>query len=473
MSTTSLAVRVRAAPSPTGYLHIGNLRSIIFNWLFAKHNNGNFLIRIEDTDTKRSKKEYSDSIISTLKWFSIESDEQIVFQSDRFNEYKKVAQKLMSAGLAYPCFCQPKDSGKVILDLESGATNKYNKKCRDKQYNSEDLKRPHAIRFKLPGNTKNITFDDLVVGTVSVNADQLDDFVIIRQDCSPTYNFCVVVDDIFMRITHVIRGQDHISNTPKQILFYNALKCNPPIFAHIPLITGTDCKKLSKRDKETAVEQYKLNGFLPEAIFNYLLRLGWAHKDQEIFSIKEAIEYFKIENVCAKSSIFDPQKLIWLNSIYIKNSSVQSLCESIKMINKEDWEQLTSLWNKKDLLDLIDLYKAKVKTVCEIVDFIKTFANDLPEIDLDMIKKWQTKNTKSLIKQFIEFIRSTNSFTSDNLYKFIQTVCKEKNEKIIAVAQPIRVALTGSTISAGIFELMQILGPQRTLSRLVRLVNIL
>src|SRR5579872_4717355 len=241
-------IRVRFAPSPTGHLHIGGIRTALFNWLFARHTGGKYLLRIEDTDIVRSKQEYLDSQLASLRWLGLEPDEPIVYQLARSHEHIAAAKKLMEQGKAYPCFCPPKDAEQVVHDLDLGIGSKYDGTCRDKTYTIEDLKKPHAIRFKLSHDIDTVEFEDVILGTIKTPADQMDDFIIIRRDGTPIYNFCVVVDDIFMRITHVIRGQDHVSNTPKQVLYYHALGANVPLFAHIPLILGPAGNKLSKRD---------------------------------------------------------------------------------------------------------------------------------------------------------------------------------------------------------------------------------
>ena len=276
-------IRVRFAPSPTGHLHVGSVRVAMFNWLFARHNGGKYLMRVEDTDVARSTKEFLDSQLSSLKWLDLLPDEQIVYQMSRIEEHKKVVENLLQKKLAYPCFCKQVDlQTKRDVAMQLGKKSGYDRTCRNKEYTQEDLKKPHAIRFAIPDDVKFIEFKDLIRGKVRVETEQLDDFVIMRSACPeeqhaasrrgvPTYNFVVVIDDIFQKVSHVIRGEDHISNTPKQILIYNALNATPPVFAHLPLILGPAGNRLSKRDAAVSVQDYRQQGFLNDALFNYLV----------------------------------------------------------------------------------------------------------------------------------------------------------------------------------------------------------
>src|SRR3990167_3029603 len=295
MSSIDSNVRVRFAPSPTGMVHIGNLRTAIFNWLFAKHNKGKFLVRIEDTDLERSEEKYKDVILDVLGWMSFQADEPIVYQSKNIDRHNQVIEDMLKSGKAYKCFCATKkESDDLFL--------KYNGFCKDKQ----DQTGPSVIRFSMPADLPNVLeFEDLVHGKVSMPSDQLDDFIIIRSDASPTYNFAVIVDDHDMAVTHVIRGDDHLTNTYKQILLYKALGFIPPKFAHIPMILNEKGAKLSKRDAVVSVLEYKNLGYLPEALLNYLVRLGWSSGDNEIFSREEIVSLFSLDNVHKSGAAFD------------------------------------------------------------------------------------------------------------------------------------------------------------------------
>ena len=466
-------IRVRFAPSPTGHPHLGNLRSMLFNWLFARHHGGTFLMRIEDTDVARSKPEYVQSILSAMEWMGISSDEPIVYQMARIKEHQRTAYYLVKRGLAYPCFCEPKDAEHVISDLEHGRGSKYPGTCRNKSYTEEDLQRPHAIRFALPEELTTLEYNDLVLGKVAVEANQLDDFVIIRRDGTPVYNFCVVVDDIYMRITHVIRGQDHISNTPKQILFYRALGVVPPAFAHMPLILGQGGVKLSKRDAGTSINEYRTQGFLPEALFNYFVRLGWSHGDQEIFTQHEMIEHFTLDSVGKNGAIFDVKKLQWLNSHYIRSTSAARLRVAINAMDETFLTKLNILWQEHELDRLLDLYKERSTTLIELVHGIISLAQDTQNFDLNLLAKWQTPEMIPLLKLFMQECINTQVFTGQALMEEAKRICEQQGQKLVTLAQPIRLALTGSIASPGVFELLEILGKERALDRIKRMLFML
>jgi len=464
--------RVRFAPSPTGHLHIGSVRTAIFNWLYARHTGGIYSLRVEDTDIIRSKKEYLDSQLESLKWFGLLPDEPVVYQMSRVHEHIKAARELMEKGLAYPCFCEPRDSEKVVSDLEQGVGHKYPGTCRDKAYTKEDLQKPHAIRFKLPQQQK-VEFVDAIRGLISVDVDQLDDFIIIRRDGTPIYNFCVVVDDIFMKITHVIRGEDHISNTPKQILLYDALAVQAPIFAHLPLILGPAGNKLSKRDATVAVEEYRAQGFMVDALFNYLVRLGWAKGDQEIFEKEEIIKDFSIEQVNKKGAIFDLKKLQWLNGVYIRNASFEKLFEAIEQMNKVAAEELKLCWSLDDLKKLFFEYQQRAVSLLDLSQDVIALANDSVSLDLTLINKWKNEKTVRLLNGFKSELYSLKEFDKDILLACANSVCEANQEKLVNLAQPLRLALTGRIQSPGVFELIIILGKENSLKRIQRLIDLL
>ena len=466
-------IRVRFAPSPTGHLHIGGARAAIFNWLFArsKGENAVFVVRIEDTDLERSTQEYVDSIIESIEWLGLNSDEPLVYQSSRVDEYKKVAYELVEKGLAYPCFCQPKDSDEKIKNLEKGISSKYDGTCRDKKFSASDLEKPHAIRFKLPTDKKEISFDDKIRGKITFELDQFDDFVIFRRDGMPTYNFCVVIDDLFMNITHVIRGEDHISNTPKQILIYQAIGKEIPIFAHVPLILGPSGNKLSKRDAAVSVIEYKKNGFLSDALFNYLVRLGWAHGDQEVFSKEEMIKFFTLEKVGKKGAIFDTKKLLWLNGIYIRNLNLKSFEKAASGVNNDKLKELTSVWNADSLGSIFELYKERATTVVELLDNMIEFASEPKDLEIDLIKKWLDEKTKVLLQEFLERSEKVEEYDHKHLMELAKNICNEREEKLVALAQPLRLALTGKISSPGVFGLIEILGGDRTRKRVEALME--
>ncbi|KKQ49653.1 MAG: Glutamate-tRNA ligase [candidate division TM6 bacterium GW2011_GWF2_38_10] len=459
-------IRVRFAPSPTGHLHIGGLRSALFNWLFARHNQGTFVIRIEDTDQLRSTKEFEQSIIQSLLTMSLPSDEPIVYQHQRLDAHRQAAQYLLDKGLAYPCFCQPKNADTVINDLEEGKGSVYDRTCRDKSYTQEDLKRPHALRFKVPDTLNTVYFDDLVLGRIEVAASHLDDFVIMRQDNTPTYNFCVVVDDIFMGITHIIRGQDHVSNTAKQILLYQAYQQPRPYYAHIPLILGPTGGKLSKRDTSVSVQEYIEQGYLPAALCNYLVRLGWAHNDQEVFTRKEMIDLFTLDAVGKKGAIFDIKKLQWLNSLYIRQASLDDLIDALNTMSSEAYTKLTSRWDQAQCAALLKLYQQRALTLRELYNDIYHLAQRPSTCNTNILTKWMTDQTPRLVQAYKNILEHQTSWTADNLQTEATNACLQYNAKLVTLAQPLRLALTGGVTSPGIFEIMEILGKDKVLARL-------
>jgi glutamyl-tRNA synthetase len=450
-------MRVRFAPSPTGHLHIGGARTAIFNWLFARHNNGKFLVRVEDTDVERSKKEYVDSILESLEWLGLKPDEPLIYQMARIEEHKKAIDVLLKKGLAYRCFCEPREAAETIENLEKGFASKYDGTCREKTFTQEELKRPHAIRFKLPDDYVSIAFDDLIRKKVTFDLKQLDDFVILRRDGTPTYNFCVVVDDIFMKISHVIRGEDHISNTPKQILIYQALEAKVPEFAHLPLILGESGGKLSKRDAAVSTVEYKKNGFLSDALFNYLVRLGWSHGDQEIFSKQEMIDFFSLEKVGKKGAIFDKKKLLWLNGEYLRKLNLKKFLKSASEIYNDKLTNLTNLWENAILERLFELYRERASTVLELANSMILFASAPVDLDTNLIKKWLTPDTKNLLKEFLDGVGKMEEYDHVRTLELARHICSEHGVKLVALAQPLRLALTGGTTSPGVFELIELL----------------
>jgi glutamyl-tRNA synthetase len=312
-----MTVRTRFAPSPTGYLHIGGARTALFNWLFSRHNNGIFILRIEDTDLKRSTPESIAAILDGMKWLGLDWDEGPFYQSERFDTYTEHARRLLREGHAYRCWCTPAElEERRNAAQAAGRPPGYDRRCRDR---TDEPEGPSAVRFKVPPSGET-SFTDIVKGPITFDLNQIEDFVVLRSDGTPTYNLCVVVDDATMGINHVIRGDDHINNTPKQILLYGALGYLLPKFAHLPMILGSDRTRLSKRHGATSVTAYREGGYLPGALLNYLARLGWSHGDQEVFTLDELVGKFTLEAVGKSSGVFNPEKLLWLNQHYIKES---------------------------------------------------------------------------------------------------------------------------------------------------------
>ena len=466
-------VRVRFAPSPTGHLHIGGLRSAIFNWLFARHYNGVFLLRIEDTDLERSKQEYTDSILASFAWMHIDWDEPVVIQSARIARHKEIAQQLLDQGKAYYCSCTQEQIIERMQKNPNADPNfvKYDGYCWQLQKAGKKIEQPAAIRFKIPDTITAVEFTDSIRGLISIGHEQLDDFIIVRSDGTPMYNFVVVVDDADMKITHVIRGEEHISNTPKQILLYQACNFALPEFAHLPMILGSDGSKLSKRDAATGVFEYKQMGYLPDALFNYLVRLGWAHGDQEIFTRDQMINYFSLDQVNKKGAIFDQVKLDWLNGMYMRNTSDQELLD---IILKDVCSTLLTdvpKWPTETILLLINIYKQRAKTVRELVQDLKELYKAPESYNPEDITQWITPSTKQDLTDAITLLEKNVSFTADDLSSALKDWVKQKNMKIVAIAQPLRIALIGKSSGPGVFELMAVLGKHETIDRIHALIR--
>jgi glutamyl-tRNA synthetase len=456
-------VRVRFAPSPTGHLHIGSLRVALFNWLYARHTGGVFLVRIEDTDKERSCQVFVDSILSSLQWTDLSSDEPIIFQSARFDIYHDYIEWLIKEGKAYRCFCPPTPERAEDVYL------KYDGKCRSLSVTPEQATMPHVIRFKFPLDKPEIDFDDLIRGPISFNIDQFDDFIIMRSDGTPVYNLVVVVDDITQKITHVIRGEDHISNTPKQIALYQAFGASLPYFAHLPLILGSSGQKLSKRDAAVSVLEYKLHGYLPEALCNYLVRLGWAHGDQEVFTRKELIQLFSLHDVGKSGAIFDEQKLNWLNGLYIRQEKPEALFTYIINNIKPDLLQVIA-WPQEQILGFIALYQGRVNTLLEMVKELEAlYKHDRIPLQED-IESWTTKNTYQYLEMIVTGLEALSVFSSQSISTFLKEFAKEHTLKLVTLAQPLRLALTGQASGPGVFEVLALLGKKESVGRIKQFI---
>lgn len=464
--------RVRFAPSPTGHLHIGGLRAALFNWLYARHNNGIFLIRIEDTDIERSKPEYTASILESFSWVGIASDESIVVQTENKSEHLKVAQRMLEEGAAYKCYCTPEELQQRLGANAADGTGyvMYDRKCRPeghRELNQHNLNKNWVIRFKIPDTQQEVRFNDLVRGPIVFDINQFDDFIIVRSDGSPMYNFVVVVDDATMAISHVIRGEDHISNTPKQILLYEACGFKLPEFAHLPMILGSDGARLSKRDAATSVLEYKHMGYLAEALCNYLVRLGWSHGDQEVFSREELIQYFSLDNVGKKGAIFDQKKLDWMNSVYMKHMSAPELVARIVRDVQVTFREAVFGWTDEQLYGLVDLYKERVSTLKELADNLRRLYNGPDAYEACVV-------TPDIVR-YLQVIHTAFSVLTDvsaqSVEKEIKRLCGEFGTSLPTVAQPLRIALTGKLSAPGIFKLISLLGIEETNKRIMMFLN--
>jgi len=460
------SVVTRFAPSPTGHLHIGGARTAIFNWLFSRHNGGKFILRIEDTDTQRSTEEYTKSILESLRWLGIDWDEGPYFQTQRLDLYRAYAERLYQSGWAYYCECSPEEVERRRQEaFAKGLKPKYDGACRDKGLSPAPGR---VLRFRCP-QTGTTVVKDIIKGVLSFDNSELDDLVLIRSDGMPTYNFSVIVDDITMGITHVIRGDDHVNNTPKQVLLYQALGERIPEFAHVPLILGPDRKRLSKRHGATSVIAYREMGFLPEALFNYLVRLGWSYGDQEIFTKDELIEKFSLENVGSSASIFDMEKLRWLNGHYIRKKSPEELVEPLlPFLKAKGYPE-----KPRDYLGrAIQTLQPRCATLAEMADAMDFYMLDEVAYDPKAAENFLTSETSVFLEEIIGAIsKNEGRFEEKALEELFRRMAEEHGVKLKVIAQAVRVALTGRTASPGLFEIMDILGKEVVINRLRKAVE--
>ncbi len=459
-----MTVRTRFAPSPTGSLHIGGARTAIFNWLFARHYGGTFVLRIEDTDRERSTEESIGEIIAGMTWLGLDWDEGPFRQSDRLGVYKSLAERLIESGDAYRCYVSAEElEAKRKEAQERGEVFRYRREWADK--NAAPGK-PYAVRLRTPDEGA-IEITDLLRGVVSFDAADIDDFVILKTDGFPTYNFAVVADDSEMNITHVIRGDDHLTNTPRQALIYRALSLDMPKMAHVSMILGPDGKRLSKRHGDTSVIAYKDEGYLPDALVNYLTRLGWSFGDQEIFTREELVEKFTLDNVGKSAAVFNMEKLDWLNGWYIRNRPAGEIAALVLPMLKE--RAINAELDTK-LEMIVKELGQRAKTLLDIVNSIGYFYAEEITFDEKAAEKFLTPETGEVLNDLSERIAS-GEFTSDGLHADFEKIMEERGIKMGAIAQPVRVALTGGTVSPGIFEVMEILGKEEVLKRLGRAVD--
>lgn len=460
------SVVTRFAPSPTGHLHIGGARTAIFNWLFSRHHGGKFILRIEDTDTQRSTEEYTKSILESLRWLGIDWDEGPYFQTQRLDLYRAYAERLYQSGWAYYCECSPEEVEQRRQEaFAKGLKPKYDGACRGKGLTPAPGR---VLRFRCP-QTGTTVVKDIIKGVLSFDNSELDDLVLIRSDGMPTYNFSVIVDDITMGITHVIRGDDHVNNTPKQVLLYQALGERIPEFAHVPLILGPDRKRLSKRHGATSVIAYREMGFLPEALFNYLVRLGWSYGDQEIFTKDELIEKFSLENVGSSASIFDMEKLRWLNGHYIRQKSPEELVEPLlPFLKVKGYPE-----KPRDYLGrAIQTLQPRCATLAEMADAIDFYMLDEVTYDPKAAEKIFTSEASVFLEEITGAIsKNEGCFEEKALEELFRRMAEEHGVKLKVIAQAVRVALTGRTASPGLFEIMDILGKEVVINRLRKAVE--
>lgn len=451
----------RFPPSPTGYLHIGGARTALFNYLYARQNGGKFILRIEDTDQARSTQEMTDAIIDAMHWLGLDFDEGPYFQSERGDLYNSYVDKLVETGKAYYCSCTPEEVEEMRETARAaGLKPKYNGKCRELGLGPGPGR---VVRFKTPLSGK-VVFDDTVKGPIAWDVQEMDDFIIRRADGSSIYQMAVVVDDALMGVTHVLRGDDHQNNTPKQILIYEALGFPLPKFGHVPMILGPDKKKMSKRHGATSVMMYKDLGYLPEAMLSYLVRLGWSHGDDELFTMAELLEKFSLDGLGKSASVFDMDKLNWTNSHFIKIGDVPRLAGLLD----EMIRQTTDFEPARDYLEaIVPLFQSRAKTLKEMAEQATFFLHDahsLPYAEA-AVTKFLTSETREHLAILAERMQALPAFDHKSLEEMVNAYLEETGLKFKALAQPIRVAITGTTMSPGLFETMEVLGSERTLER--------
>lgn len=463
-----MTVRVRFAPSPTGYLHIGGARTALFNYLFAKHNKGKYLLRVEDTDRERSTPEAIEAIFASLNWLGIQSDEEPVFQFSRAQRHAEVAQQLLQSGNAYYCYCSPEE---LQAMREEAAAKKlpprYNGVWRDRDSSSAPAGVKPVIRFKSP-QEGSVTIDDHVQGSVTVQNSQLDDMVLLRADGTPTYMLSVVVDDHDMGITHIIRGDDHLNNAFRQHHIYAAMGWQIPEFAHIPLIHGVDGAKLSKRHGATSADAYKDMGFLPDAMKNYLLRLGWAHGDDEIISEAQAIEWFSFEGIGRSPARFDMAKLHNLNGHYIRHADDARLFDLTLPFIEKHLKRVLAADEADRIARGMPGLKERAKTLIELSESALIYIKPLP-LDEKAAALLSQDNTEYL-RNLLPKLKACD-FTHDALEMLLRSAAEEFGIKLGALAAPLRVAVTGRSVSPSLFEVMAILGKEESLKRTSEVIS--
>jgi glutamyl-tRNA synthetase len=459
-------VRVRFAPSPTGFLHIGGVRTALFNWLFARHFNGKFILRIEDTDRERSTEDSIHEIIESMQWLGLDWDEGPFRQTARENLYQEKARQLLDEGKAYLCYCTAEElEHRRKMAQDQGAKPKYDGKCRSRTEFPEGA--PHVIRFKCP-QEGHVVINDILRGNVTFDLAEQDDFILFRTDGSPTYNFVVVVDDADMRISHVIRGDDHLSNTPRQALMYDALGFTRPQFAHISMILGEDKSRLSKRHGATATLAYRDMGYLPNALINFLARLGWSHGDQELFTFDELIKHFSLQHVTTSAAVFNPEKLLWVNEQWIQRLTTKELVGPFEAaLIKEDILPEGHGKSKDELIKVIPSLQQRAKTLVEMAHGAEFYLKDEVTFDEKAKAKFLTPEVKPLFETLVAGLETMEEPLDHDIIELLfKKTVEDAGLKLGKLAQPVRVALTGKTASPGIFDVVLLLGKHRTIERL-------
>ncbi len=462
-----MVVRTRFAPSPTGYLHIGGVRTALFNWLYARKHGGEYLLRIEDTDQKRSSSEFVEDILSSLSWLGIVSDVEPVHQSSRMQRYAQVIQQLLDTDQAYYCYCSRERLDSLRhKQIQNGEKPRYDGHCRTRTHTGKSSIDP-VVRLKNP-LSGSVKFEDRVCGTVEVQNSELDDLVLARSDGTPTYHLCVVVDDIDSGITHVIRGNDHLNNTPRQINIFKALDHPVPTYAHIPLIHGKDGKRLSKRHGALSVGQYRKDGFLPRALVNYLVRLGWSHGDQELFAMEEMIELFSLSSVQPSPAIFDMEKLLWVNHQYLKGTSGEALRDELEACFRSRGVCPDA---PPELPALFEVQKDRCKTLQEICGASEYFYRDVERYDEKAAGRYFTREGAAILEALKDGLQPMDTWAAEEIKVVLGSVAKAMDLKFGQIAPPLRLAVTGQLQSPSIDVTLELLGADKTFRRIDRAIE--
>ncbi|WP_178918933.1 glutamate--tRNA ligase [Buchnera aphidicola] len=460
-----MKVKTRFAPSPTGDLHIGSVRTALYSWLFARRYNGKFILRIEDTDFERSKSLSVESILKGLKWLGLNWDEGPYFQTQRLDRYREVIEIMLNTGNAYKCYCSPKEiEAERFKQLSEGKKPHYTRVCRNLKI--KNINKKYAIRFKNPTSGK-VTFEDKIRGKITFNNLELDDLIIQRSNGMPTYNFCVVIDDLDMNITHVIRGEDHINNTPRQINILKSLNAKIPIYAHVSMILNENGKKFSKRDNSENIIEYYKKGFLPEALINYIIRLGWSHGDQEIFNLAELKKLFNLDTINKSSSAFNIKKLLWLNKYYINNLSIDYICNILKDYMKNENINIEKGPNLKFLLNL---YKNRFYTLQDMACNFRFFYEEFESFDLQSANKYLILKNLCILTNIYNKMKNFSFWEIEILSEAIHNEAIKLNIKLKEINMLLRVVLTGRAYSPNISSVIFLLGKEKTLLRLKKAI---
>ena len=461
------SVRTRFAPSPTGHLHIGGARTALYAWLFARKHNGQFILRIEDTDVERSDTEYTDAILASMEWLGLDFDEGPFYQTQRLDRYQAVLQQLLSEGKAYRCQCS-KERLVALREqqLQAKLKPRYDGHCRQLNLTAQDA--PFVVRLRNPTEGV-VSFNDQVRGVVTFQNGELDDLILARSDGIPTYNFTVVVDDYDMKITHVIRGDDHINNTPRQINILYALGVEPPIYAHLPMILGPDGKRLSKRHGAVSVLQYKAEGYLPAALLNYLARLGWSHGDQEVFSVDELKKLFSLTALNKAPAALNPDKLLWLNQYYLKHMDAKVVATLLEPYLQQLGIDIN---HGPDLDEVVEAQRERSKTLIEMAEKSQCFYSEIKTFDEKAVAQHLNVEATAVLEEVGKQLQQLVHWDEQSIHQVISGTAEKFAIKMGQVAQPIRVALTGGTVSPPIDATIRLIGKSRVLSRLQAAVDL-